>query len=57
MTLHWLDGFRALTFQFWKEWFKHPIEGSVLLLLVFAVAARDFLLWVCMGNRYLEDED
>ena len=55
--MHWLDGFKALNFEFLKAWVHHPITGSVLLMLLVLVAFRDFILWVCMGDHYLDEED
>jgi succinate dehydrogenase/fumarate reductase cytochrome b subunit len=57
MTIHWLDGIRTLNWEFWKMWLRNPVENTKLALLVLAVALRDFFLWVCMGSRYLDDED
>jgi hypothetical protein len=55
MELHWLDGFRALKWGFWKACLWHPVVGLTLLALVIAVALRDGFLWLVMGNRYLDE--
>jgi hypothetical protein len=55
--IHWLDGLKTLNSGFWKMWLKNPVENSLLALLVLAVALRDFFLWVCMGEHYLDGED
>jgi len=56
MTIHWLDGVLSLDLRFWKVWIHHPIDYSPLVVLVFAVALRDFILWVFKGNNYLEED-
>lgn len=56
MTLHWLDGFRSLRWDFWKTVPTHPLVCLSMLMLVVLVAGRDFILWVLMGDRYLDEE-
>ena len=55
--LHWLDGVRSLNVSFWKVFLKHPVTGALLMSLVILVMLRDLLLWLCMGDAYLDNED
>jgi len=55
--VHFLDGIKALNKDVLRFAWNHPRDGICLFLIIFAVAGRDFLLWLCMGNAYLNDDD
>jgi hypothetical protein len=55
--VHWLDGIRQLNLGFWRVWLHHPLICTKLALLTIAVGVRDFFLWLCMGEHYMDDED
>ena len=57
MVAHWLDGLRQLNYNFWRTWVHQPLAATKLALLTIAVALRDFVLWVFMGDNYLKDDD
>lgn len=54
--MHWHDGLKALNFEFFRSVAHDPMTGIVLVGLVLMVVARDFLLWIVMGDRYLDQE-
>lgn len=54
--MHWYDGLKSLKFEFFRSFANDPYTGCVLFVLVLLVTARDFLLWIFMGNSYLDQE-
>ena len=53
--VYWLDGIRQLNWNFWWAGLQHPCTATKLILLVLSITVRDFFLWLCIGNCYLDD--
>ncbi len=53
--MRWLDGIKALDGEFWRLFPRYPGVCSILVLWVISVAMRDALLWLFMGDAYLDE--